>query len=196
MVDKDLRTDEQVVRQFIAGDESAFDELVHRYYRQVYAFLTRFVGRADAAEDLTQEIFIKVHQSVATFDTTRKFKPWLFAIAANKARDAFRASGRRVKTVSIQQGRNEEDQTLSDILPGQEELPADEMIRREMGERVRQAVDRLPENLKEVILLAYYQQLQYKEISEILDIPLGTVKSRVHKAVQMFASIWKSEDHE
>lgn len=188
-------SDEQVLEQFVAGDERAFEELVHRYYRQIYGFLARFTGNRELAEDLTQETFIKIHQSAGTFDPTRRFKPWLFAISANKARDALRAAGRALKIVNLQPGLSDEDQTLIDILPGNEHLPETHLIEKETVSRVKKALMLLPEGLREVLILAYYERLQYKEIAEMLGIPLGTVKSRLHKAVKTFGKIWKATEN-
>lgn len=196
MVSKRDTSDEHLVEQFVAGDDAAFEELVRRYYEQVYLFLARFMGQKEVAEDLTQEIFIKVHWSADTFDPTRRFRPWLFAIAANKARDTIRAAGRTVRTVSIQIDRDGETHTLIDKLPAEHTPPAAELIRQETSERVKAIVRTLPDALREVLVLAYYQHLQYKEIAEIVGIPLGTVKSRLHKAVMTFGKMWKSIEHE
>lgn len=196
MPDRKIQTDEQLVAAFLAGEVDAFDELVSRYYRQVFAFLARFLSRTDVAEDITQEIFVKINNSLATFDTSKSFKPWLFAVAANRARDAMRAGGRQVRTLSLDRSSSpSQEQSLGDILPDTEqESPTDELIRLETRDRVRTMVDQLPENAREILLLAYYQQLPYKDIAETLDIPVGTVKSRLHKAVTSFAKLWKAQD--
>jgi len=183
------------MEQFVAGEDSAFDELVRRYYKPIYRFLVRFVGRPHAAEDLTQETFIKLHQSAATFDVTRRFKPWVFAVAGNKARDALRSAGRAIKTVDIHVGSDSEEHSLLERLLGAYESPAKGLIQRETSEKVKSAIQLLPDHFREVLILAYYQQFQYKEIAEMLGIPLGTVKSRLHKAVIMFGTIWKSKEH-
>jgi len=196
MPDRKIQTDEQLVAAFLDGHTAAFDELVDRYYRQVFAFLAKFLGRNDAAEDITQEIFVKINNSLATFDTTKSFKPWLFAVAANRARDALRAGTRQLRTLSLDRSASPtQEQTLADILPDtDQELPEADLIRRETRDRVKTMVDRLPENAREILLLAYYQQLPYKDIAETLDIPVGTVKSRLHKAVTSFAKLWKAQD--
>jgi len=196
MVSERNITDEQLLGQFIAGNEHAFDELVRRYYKQIYRFLVRFTGQPDLAEDLTQETFIKVHQSARTFDIERQFKPWIFSIAANKARDSLRSAARAGRKISIQSGQSDQEQDLMDIVPGEYEPPDKRLIEQETADRVRKALLGLPGNLREVLILAYYERLQYKEIAEILAIPLGTVKSRLHKAVMTFAQVWQASEHE
>ena len=193
--DNDI-SDERLVSQFIAGDETAFEELVLRYYKHIYRFLVRFVGRTDLAEDLTQETFLKVHQAAETFDVSRRLKPWLFSIAANKARDALRASTRSIRAISIDGSKTDEDQKLADILADEYEPPEKGLVEQEMRDRVKLAISGMPEHLREVLVLAYYERLQYKEIAEILGVPLGTVKSRLHKAVAMFGEVWKALGNE
>lgn len=189
-------TDEQLFEQFIRGDETAFEGLVDRYHKQIYVFLVRFTGRPELADDLTQETFIKVHQAAASFDLDKKFRPWVFAIAANKARDMLRSIGRSLHPVSIEAGRTDEDRSLIDIIPSDQEVPEVGLMERERAESVKTAVMTLPENLREVLLLAYYEDMQYKEIAEALGIPLGTVKSRLHKAVNAFGRLWKAKHNE
>jgi RNA polymerase sigma-70 factor (ECF subfamily) len=192
----EITADEQLVTRFIAGDERAFDVIVQRYYRQIFGFLARFTGDRDLAEDLTQETFIKVHKSAKTFDPARSFKPWLFSVAANKARDALRSVKRSLKTVDIHANQSDRDTSLIDIIAGDHEPPDKRMIEQERAEKVKHALSEMAENLREVLVLAYYERLQYKEIADMLAIPLGTVKSRLHKAVLTFGEIWKAMEDE
>jgi RNA polymerase sigma-70 factor, ECF subfamily len=184
-------TDEQLFARFIAGQSQAFDELVNRYYKQIYRFLVRFTGRPHLAEDLIQDIFVKVYRSAQTFDPTRKFRPWLYSIAANRARDALRSASRLGKQIVVHHDDADGHVSLENLLPGAPSPPDQELIAQETTQRVKQALKEMPEPLREILVLAYYDQISYKEIADILEIPLGTVKSRLHKAVMTFGEIWK-----
>jgi len=192
MVDSDQHlSDEQLFTRFIAGQNQAFDELVNRYYKQIFRFLVRFTGRPHVAEDLIQDIFVKVYRSAQTFDPTKKFRPWLYSIAANRARDALRSASRVGRQIVLQHDGEQENVSLESLLPGAPSPPDQDMIAQETTEKVKRALTEMPEPLREILVLAYYDQISYKEIADILEIPLGTVKSRLHKAVVTFGEIWK-----
>lgn len=189
-------TDEQVLAAHLNGDPAAFAELVHRYQRELFTFLSRFLGDASAADDVFQETFIQVHQSGDTFDATKRFRPWLFTIAANKARDYLRSKARR-HTVPLQatiDSTNDEGRQFVDLMESMELSPELRLEKAETAERVKAAIYQLPENLREILLLAYFHQFPYRQIAEMLHLPLGTVKSRLHTAVESFAQIWKSSN--
>jgi RNA polymerase sigma-70 factor (ECF subfamily) len=189
-------TDEQLLTAYREGDNGAFAELVKRYQRELFHFLVRFTGDRAAAEDVFQESFLQVHQSMHQFDVTRRFRPWLFTIAANKARDLLRSQSRRHTSplqASIQGGSDESGEFI-DLMESGAELPDEVLGREETRQRVQQIVAGMPVHLKEILLLAYFQQFPYKQVAEMLDIPLGTVKSRLHAAVAHFADRWKSSN--
>jgi RNA polymerase sigma-70 factor (ECF subfamily) len=195
MVDNTLKiTDEHLLAQFVSGDMDAFDELIHRYYNQIYRFLVRFTGQQHLAEDLIQDVFLKVYRAAETFDPDRKFRPWLYQIAANRARDALRSAGRSRAQLMIQTGESEKELTLDQLIPGDYVPPEQNMIEKETADKVKTALMKLPEQLREILILAYYDQLPYKDIAETLGIPLGTVKSRLHKAVATFGEVWKRHE--
>jgi len=187
-------SDEQLLTAHRADRDEAFGELVRRYYNELYQFMFRFTGRASLAEDLVQETFLQVHLSADTFDPNRRFKPWLFAIGANKARDALRKRARRPVLeldASIQQHDLNSDRfihTLAAATP----LPDERLLAKESQDLVKEIVTEMPEPLREIIILAYYHRFPYKQIAEILDIPLGTVKSRLHAAIAHLAKRWKN----
>jgi len=192
MVDSDQHlSDEQLFTRFIAGQNQAFDELVNRYYKQIFRFLVRFTGRPHVAEDLIQDIFVKVYRSAQTFDPTKKFRPWLYSIAANRARDALRSASRVGRQIVLQHDGEQENVSLESLLPGAPSPPDQDMIAQETTEKVKRALTEMPEPLREILVLAYYDQISYKEIADILEIPLGTVKTLLHKAVLTFGEIWK-----
>src|SRR4051812_7884637 len=190
------RTDEQLLADYRAGDKASFAELVSRYQRELYHFLVRFLGNRAAAEDVFQETFLQVHQSAEQFDLQRRFRPWLFTIAANKARDLIRSQARRPTNplqASISSG-DEDSGEFIDLMQSATNTPSDPMEREELQRQVQTTVTGMPEHLREILLLSYFHQFPYKQISEILDIPLGTVKSRLHAAVAHFADRWRSSN--
>jgi RNA polymerase sigma-70 factor (ECF subfamily) len=188
------RVDEQLLDDYRHGDNTAFSKLVDRYQRELYHFLVRFLGNRASAEDVFQETFLQVHQSAEQFDLQRRFRPWLFTIAANKARDLIRSQARRPTNplqASISPGDDESGEFI-DLMQSAAESPSEPMEKRELQQTVHDTVTGMPDHLREILLLSYFHQFPYKQISEILDIPLGTVKSRLHAAVAHFADRWKT----
>lgn len=183
------RTDEELLAAHSDGDPYAFTRIVDRYLTDVLSFVTRYVGNTAAAEDLAQDTFIQVHASLESFDTSRQFRPWLYTIAANKARDYLRSRGRR-RMYSLDQTGDDATSTAELVAEDAEPLP-EFTSNEETRAAVREIVDRMPDNLRLVLILGYYQQLPYSQIAEILDIPVGTVKSRLHAAVQHFGRLWR-----
>lgn len=184
-------TDEALVVASREGDREAFRSLVERHREDLLRFLVRFLGSRSAADDVFQETFLQVHVAADTFDAERRFRPWLFAIAANKARDHHRRNRRRsMPSLDVPVGAGEtamvdllaDDGPAPDIAPGNFELQG----------AVKRVVDEMPNHYREILLLAYFQKMSYQQIAECLSIPLGTVKSRLHAAVANFAASWKA----
>lgn len=187
------KSDEQLLADHLSGVSGAFDQLVARYANELYGFLCRFVANSSAAEDLVQETFIQVHAAAGTFDRERSFKPWLYTIAANKGRDYLRSRGRRQEySIDATPGDNEGAAPSSNLESGDETQP-EHVEREETQQRVRALVSKMPEHLRLILMLGYFQQLSYAEIAEVLGIPVGTVKSRLHAAVNQFAKLWRNE---
>jgi RNA polymerase sigma-70 factor (ECF subfamily) len=187
-------TDAQLLEQYRKGEEWAFRELVNRYKNSLYAFLRRFVTQQDIVEDVFQETFLQLYTSQDSFDTDRPLRPWLFTIAANKAKDALRKMQRQ-STMSMgtlaDAGEVSIDEVFN-ILKSYEVTPDDEVSRDETSRRVRQVIAEMPENLRGILILAYFEQFSYKQMADILSIPIGTVKSRLHTAVVHFMKKWKA----
>lgn len=190
----DSRTDEQVLSAYRTGEAGALEILVRRHHDDLMRFLYRLVGERSAAEDVFQEAFLQVHLSADTFDATRRFKPWLFTIAANKARDLLRKNNRR-RTLDLGAPvggpRSEDGTTFVDLMKVSGLSPGESADQAERDARVQRAVMELPLSLREVLLLAYFQRMSYSQIADVLGIPLGTVKSRLHSAVAAFARQWE-----
>ncbi len=188
-------TDEQLLADHVRGDPTAFRTLVERHHGELFSFVVRFTGSSVAAEDVVQETFVQTHMAAATFDTERRLKPWLFTIAANKARDYLRSRTRRreVPLDAPLNGDYEADgprflATMADTGP----TPVENLAESEKRALVRKVVDRMPPHLREVLVLAYFHGFPYKEMADILNIPLGTVKSRLHAAVGTFGKLFRA----
>lgn len=188
-------SDETLFENYRRGDRAALRTLIERHQADLMRFLIRLVGEVAGAEDVFQETFLQTHLSADTFDATRKFRPWLFTIAANKARDYLRRKGRR-RTLELSapvegnSGEGEGGGSYVDLMEVRIPSPDARLDAAETGAKVQQALDLLPPLLREILLLAYFQRLSYVQIHEELDIPLGTVKSRLHAAVAAFAKKW------
>jgi len=187
-------TDEQLLAEHVAGNPGRFEELVRRHSDELFRFLARFTGNAAAGEDLVQEVFLQVYLSAESFDLSRRLKPWLFTIAANKARDMLRSRRRRPEVpLDAQVAASEiEGQTFRELLEDISESPLEELEQEEEKQFVRKIVEDMPVRLREVLILCYYHRFPYKEIADILDVPLGTVKSRLHSAVEEFGKAYRA----
>jgi len=186
--------DVELLKRYAAGEEGAFQELVNRYKDGVYAFLRRFLSDRDLVDDVFQETFMQLYASRDTFDLSKPLRPWLFTIAANKARDALR---HRQRTGATNLGSlfDSEEHSMDDVLDTldhDEHMPYDNLIRDETAAAVKRIIARMPARLREILILAYFHKFPYPEIGRILGIPVGTVKSRLHTAVGRFAEDWNT----
>ena len=195
VLDYDLKklTDAELLTRYIAGEEAAFREIIDRNKHGLYAYLRRFLNRHDLVEDVFQETFLQLFSSRESFDKNRPLRPWLFTIAANKAKDALRI-WRRTSAVPIGSMTDSEDLSFDDMLntiASDPIMPYEELEKNETALNVGQIIASMPDNLREILLLSYFQRFSYKQMAEILSIPIGTVKSRLHAAVGRFAKDWK-----
>jgi RNA polymerase sigma-70 factor (ECF subfamily) len=187
-------TDGELLTRYSEGEEAAFSEIVNRYKNGLYAFLRMFLNRRELVEDVFQETFLQLFTSKDSFDTERPLRPWLFTIAANKAKDALR-KWQRKNAIPIGTMTDSEDLSFDDILnsvTSDDTMPYEELQRDETALRVRRIIADMPENLREILIFAYFNRFSYKQMAEILSIPIGTVKSRLHTAVGRFAKEWKA----
>ena len=153
--------------------------------------IAQVVEVVHAAEDIIQETFVQVHLAANSFDPARSLRPWLYTIAANKARDLLRSRGRRQHYSLDTTGPDDDGPAPSQKLEAADTPVPDLVDADERKAAVRQLVGRMPEHLRLILTLGYFQQLPYAEIAKILDIPVGTVKSRLHAAVNHFAKLWR-----
>ncbi len=186
--------DTELMKRYAAGEEGAFQEIVSQYKDGLYGFLRRFLNRADLVDDVFQETFMQLYVSRDSFDPSKPLRPWLFTIAANKARDALRRT-QRIDSNNLGSLFDSEEHSIDDVLDvldHDDHLPWDGLIQDETAAAVRRVIARMPAKLREVLTLAYFNKFPYAEIAGILGIPVGTVKSRLHTAVRRFAEDWKA----
>ena len=187
-----LRTqdDGDVVAAFLAGEERAFQELVGRYQTRLLNFIYRTIGDREKAEDLVQEVFIRVYRHIGRFDLSKKFSTWIYTIASNLAKNELRNRSRN-PLVLFQALRKNTPQ--DDDRPLQfEDLhnrPDDLYRKRHLRELVEESVAKLPEHHREVFVLRELEGKSYEEIAEITSTNLGTVKSRLNRARTSFAEL-------
>jgi RNA polymerase sigma-70 factor, ECF subfamily len=190
--DLDRCADEELLRRLRRCDDAAFGALVRRYERELYGYLRRYLNDDALAEDVFQNTFLQVYLKRRQYEEGRPVRPWLYTIATRQAIDALRRHGRH-QAVSLEQAREANgpgDLMLLETLAGDRPGPDAEAFAQERRELVRAAVERLPDFLRQVLLLAYYQGLKYREIADALGIPVGTVKSRLHAALQRLHESW------
>ena len=163
-----MRSDEDLMAAVASGDETALAALIDRYAASVHAYLLRHCGNREDADDLLQETWVRVARSARHFDTARRFRSWIYGIATNLARDLFRR-------------RTTRERALRDLATHPPAAPrADSVDHGELRERIA----KLPENMRAVLLLRYYEGMSEAEMAEALEIPRGTVKSRLHAALR------------
>lgn len=189
-------SDEDLLVRLRDGERQVFGTLVKRYERELYGYLRRYLGSDDLAEDVFQNTFIQIFRKIGLYEPGRPARPWIYAVATNQAIDALRKRQRQSEERGSSASREEDGspRLLWDALAAPDANPADQVDLDEQRLRVRQAVDRLPDSLKQVVLLAYFQGLKYKEVAEILNIPVGTVKSRLHTAIVQLSQGWPASE--
>lgn len=186
-----LSAEELMTRYREEGRSEDLEELIRRFERELYRYLVRYLGDRTLADDVFQNTFLQVHTKRALYEDGRPVRPWLFAIATHQAVDALRKAGRH-PTISLDQkteGGANDPGSLVDLLTSNVPGPLSEMEEAERKQWVQESIARLPDSLRETLLLAYYEDLKYREIAEIQRIPVGTVKSRLHAAISKLAEM-------
>jgi len=173
-----------IVRRCISGDAAAWQEIVQRYHRRIYNICYRFAGSADDAQDLTQEVFIKMYRTLSSYDVERGgFMTWITTITRNLLVDHFRKSKQDRITDSLDATPSEHEDSMPLVEQIQDKsLPPDSRVQsRETGETVHHALQKLSPDLREAVILRDLQDLDYREIATALKVPEGTVKSRINR---------------
>jgi RNA polymerase sigma-70 factor (ECF subfamily) len=181
---EDAHVAAMLVRRCIAGEAAAWEEIVQRYHRRIYNICYRFSGSPDQAQDLTQEVFIKMYGSLKSYDSQRAaFMTWMTTITRNLLVDYFRKTKQERMTDSLDAATSEHDDALplSERIPDKA-LPPDASVEsRETREAVHRALQKLSPDLREAVILRDLQDMDYREIATVLRVPEGTVKSRINR---------------
>jgi RNA polymerase sigma-70 factor (ECF subfamily) len=193
-----LSDEELLLRYRRTGDRELFAQLVYRYERELFSYLHRYLNDRQMAEDAFQAAFLQVHLKCDLFEAGRKVRPWLYTIATHQAIDAKRRN-KRHRMVSLDSPRETDENDVNrlvHLLESNDADPADSVLHRERTEIIRDTLNRLPDSMHAVVHLMYYKGLKYREVAEVLDIPIGTVKSRLHAAINRLSGIWENSNQE
>jgi RNA polymerase sigma-70 factor (ECF subfamily) len=166
---------DELIKRCLAGDQAAWDLIVRQHWRKVFNVAYKFVGKYDEAEDLAQEIFLKIFKSLNTFDSRANFQTWLVSVSRNLCIDHYRSVRKERETID----RETDTAELSAAAPGQSQLAA--LEQRDRVELLREALASLPKTLRTAVLMRDLQELSYHEIAVALRLPEGTVKSRINR---------------
>jgi RNA polymerase sigma-70 factor, ECF subfamily len=166
---------DDLIERCLAGDQGAWSEIVRAYWRRVFNVAYKFVGRHDEAEDLTQDIFLKVFRSLHTFDRRANFQTWLISVSRNLCIDHYRSVRKERETIDHGHDSRDVPSASRDASPYAQLEHADHRL------LLRQALEFLPPTLREAVLLRDIRELSYQEIAERLGLPEGTVKSRINR---------------
>lgn len=179
-------TDVELIEKAISGREAGFEELVNRYQRQITSYIYRMLNNYDASLDVTQEVFIKVYNSLDKYSSDYKFSTWLYRIAHNAAIDYMRRNSVSQQSLDVET----KDGTYQIQIESQQPNPEQERERSEWRSEIESVVKCLPSAYRELILLRHAQDLSYDEIAEVTGLPLGTVKNRLFRAREMMREIF------
>ncbi len=176
-------SDQQLVAEVLAGDQEVFAELVRRYQGRLTNYLYRLLRNADEAHDMAQEVFIKVYKALDRYDPSYRFSTWLFRVAQNSAIDQLRR--RRHRELSIEPRAGDDGEPRGYEIASDDRGPYAHLRNRERGEAIQQAIDALPWEYRELIVMRHFGELSYDEIARSKGMPLGTVKNKLFRARQM-----------
>ncbi len=164
-----------LIERCLGGDQTAWEQIVRQYWRKVFNVAYKFVGSHEQAEDLTQEIFLKIFRSLDTFDRRANFQTWLVSVSRNLCIDHYRSVRKERQTI-------DRDVVAEDLAPASATVsPLAALENRDLAAMLRQALQVLPQSLRVAVLLRDLQELSYLEIAERLHLPEGTVKSRINR---------------
>ena len=174
-------TDEQLVKMVLSGQTAAFELLVQRYQKQIFALAYRLGGDYDEAQDMAQEAFVRIYQELSRFDTGRRFFPWMYRVAHNTC-------------VNILHKRPKDTSSLEDALPFWEDdnsssSPTEAFALQERAEKVQSALQSLPENYRLPLVLKYLEGMSYQEISDQLSLPVSTIETRLFRGRNMLKKL-------
>ncbi len=184
--------DAYLVQRTLEGDVRAFEALIDKYKNMVFTISFRMLGNHTDAEDASQEVFLRLYNSLSKYNSNHKFSNWLYQITMNICRDELRKRKNAKTNVSLDEPIKEEDgKDIASLIPDEYNLPERVAEENELRNRLEIAIQKLPKDYKEPLVLRYTKGLSYEDISSILKLPIGTVKIRIHRARKMIREMLK-----
>ncbi|QRN86656.1 sigma-70 family RNA polymerase sigma factor [Clostridia bacterium] len=174
-------SDVELIGKFNDGDVDAFEQLIIRYEKKIYSICFYFLKNREDAEDAAQEIILKLYKKLGSFRQEAAFSTWMNYVASNTCRDYLRKR-KRNKVLHLDDDIQTEDGQISRELPSEESTPEERIENKELGVLMQDTIAKLKEDHREILLMREYQELSYEEIAKILEISVGTVKSRIYRA--------------
>ncbi|WP_018126532.1 RNA polymerase sigma factor [Balneola vulgaris] len=175
--------DDKFVSRALSGDESAYKDLVNKYDRPIYFHIRKMIKEQELVEDLVQEVFMKAFNNLSTYSNEYAFSTWLYRIATNHTIDYLRK--KKLQTLSINDPYKTKDGEFEIQLPDESFATDKQVMKKQRKQIVHEAIDALPEKYKAVIQMRHMDELSYQEISDELDLPLGTVKAHIFRAREL-----------
>ena len=189
----DSNRDNLLIEQCLKGQQSSFSELIDEYKNMVFSLSYKMTNSLEDAEDISQEVFIRVYKSLYNFNPNYKFSTWLYQITLNICRDRFRKG--KIPSVSLDTPLNKDDQKdLRSIIPDNQNNPEDIIMGVEQTNFINDLITSLPLKYREVIILRHLKDLSYDEMSKILNISLGSVKTRLFRARELLKNKLKKNE--
>lgn len=184
-----MLSDEELVKKAVQGDMNAFEDLIKKYERLIYSICYRMFNNAEDAKDISQEVFLKVYKNMERAIGKGSFKSWICTVTNNACIDQLRKTK---KTISLDAPVNDDEKLKREVVDS-DPLPEEKLINSEKKEVIQRAIDKLPPDYKSIIILRDVNNLSYDEISEILEINIGTVKSRISRSRKKLKDIYLKE---
>lgn len=179
-------TDEELILQYLKGDESSLNFLIERYLKQIYGFIFKYVKDQQIAEDIAQDVFLKVWKNLKKFDENRKFKPWLYTIAKNTTLDYIK----KKKPINFSSYENKDGKNiLLETIKSDQTLPIEFAENQLLKSKLSETIKKLPEKYRSIFSLHYKNDFNLKEIANVLKQPLNTIKTRYRRGLVMLKKI-------
>lgn len=185
------KTDQQLVADFLAGDDESFEWLVNQYIKPIYNFLYQFTGDRDSLDDLTQTTFIKAWKNIRKFDQNKSFRVWIYAIAKNTAYDFLK----KKKTIPFSSFEDESGNNRLENVSEEKPWPDEILERKYLEKDLEKKLQEIPDNYRIILVMRYKEDFSLQEISEILKLPYNTVKSQHARALASLKKVIHSEEY-
>ena len=182
-------TDERLMGLVCDGRDEALAELVRRYQNDVFRFCLHYVKNVDTAKEMGQETFLRVYAARERFDVSRSFKPWLLCIARNLCLNEIKRK-KAVQMESFEEYASEAREDNGHVLQFPDDSPSEQVMAQERLEALREALDRLPDDAREIVTLRYFQRMSARDIAEVVDSTEGAVRTRLHRVLKKLRTEW------